>query len=138
MRAVQRERGTVVVEQIGYGARTWALDRRAPIRGGHSMYEWGGMLIYLPTHFTLEPTARFIENTQYRSTPIVDYANPTTTSAQRLHDEHRVVQLYRDTYGMKPELHDWPTTMIRMAIPFAQAAVHHRSGPVFGPVDCPE
>lgn len=87
------------------------------------MYEWGGMLIYLPTHFTFEPTARFIESTQFRSTPIVAYEDPTSPSAQRLHQEHAVVQLFRGAYGMALDLLDWPTTLIRMAIPFAHEAV---------------
>jgi hypothetical protein len=123
MRAIQRERGTVVVEQIGFGTRTWAFRSRAAVRGGHSMYEWGGMLIYLPTHFTLQPTAWFLENTHYRSTPIVNYHGPTYSSEQHLHEGHAVTRLFRDTYGMSLDLSDWPTTLIRMAIPFAQSTV---------------
>lgn len=123
MRAMQRERGTVVVEQIGFGTRTWAFRRPAAVRGGHSMYEWGGMLIYLPAHLSIGPTTHFVEHTRYRSTPIVSYEDPTSTRSQLLHDGHAVTQHFRDAYGMTLDLGDWPTTLIRMAIPFAQAAV---------------
>lgn len=123
MRRIRDERGSVLIEQVGFCTHEWGWSHRGAVRGGHSKVDWSGILIYTPTHFTLRPTARYVEDRDYRSNPIVSYANPTSDEAQRLRDGDPLIELFRRQYGMRLDLDDWPTTLIRMAVPFARASV---------------
>jgi hypothetical protein len=125
-RRVEKELGKVLVEQVGFGRRVYSDETADPsemARFGSVEYrqDLQGVLLYSPSHFTLEEHAIRAENTEYRRNPICTYPNPYTTEGQLF--SAPLVKMFRKRHKLDLNLSDWPTTMARIAIPYARAAI---------------
>jgi hypothetical protein len=121
MRDAQR-RGSIVVEQVAFGAMTGGYGRgRVP--GGVATYVWRGIVVFSPCHFTWTGTARFLEETDYQINPLASYPMPTSTSGQTLTPRHAVVRMFAEQHGMHLNLDDWTGVLIRLAIPYARSVL---------------
>jgi hypothetical protein len=107
--------GNAVVEQIGF---CWDASRQ---RG--ASYEWAGIATWQPTFFTLRQTSRFMEATGNRLLVARYACDPTNDRAQRMTPGHPVLEMFRHEWRMDIDLDDWPTSLVRMAIPNPFGAV---------------
>jgi hypothetical protein len=121
VRQARGELGETLVEQIGYGSRT--ENELGPGAKVDYYLDWQGMLLYAPSHFTRVHHSRWMENTGYSRNPIATYPGPYTYEGQRLHASHPLTHVFRQRYHLHLNLNDWPASMVRMAIPFAQTAI---------------
>ena len=72
-----------------------------------------GIVIFIPAHFTAPQEAKWMESTDYAGNPFV--AGPGFgTLAQHFSQRH----------GVDLDPIDWPTSMVRMAIPYATSRVN--------------
>jgi len=84
-------------------------------------YELQGILLYCPCHFASPAAAAWAERTECRRNPFVPLENPFAWGRRTLSPE--VLETFRTRYGVELDPGDWPGTMVRMAVPFAERGV---------------
>ncbi|MFO7613536.1 MAG: hypothetical protein R6W71_02750 [Bacteroidales bacterium] len=70
------------------------------------------MVIFIPACFNGRQEARFLEDNDFDRSPMT-----------RNGDFYGLLQTYRDRHRMQFNLADWPTTLLKMAIPYAEKCV---------------
>lgn len=129
LRRVAEERGSTMIEAIGYGRRYYPgeipeeLGAPLGVRRSKSIswcFSYHGILLYVPPFFDAAQEAAWAERVQYERAPFYSSAIFDSRSGAMPESLRRV---FRERHSMDLDGRDWPVCLVRMAVPYAREAV---------------